>query len=215
MSCATWRLRRLVLPDFRTLRTWDGFPVESHKWDADDQLRRYARADLNGNISLRWIDSDEEIAHLEGWRGETWLHFSPGGRFLLAHNNGRRFRVWDLSASPPQLVQEGEQQGFVFHPDGRHLLIRPRNRFDLPPRFGGPQTKTARPDCPAIASSLRPGGKSPGRDRLRQSPHPGRQDGQDLVLPSGKATRRLSWRGIPVAIISLWFVPCMKFIYGI
>ncbi|HTU21669.1 MAG TPA: protein kinase [Gemmataceae bacterium] len=116
----------LVLPDLQTLRTWEGFPGGSFQWDTDEQLRRYARTDLEGNISLRWTDSDEEIAHLKGWRGETAACFSPGDRFLSAHNAGR-FRVWDLSATPPRLVQEGQQHGCVFHPDGRHLLIRPRN----------------------------------------------------------------------------------------
>ncbi len=112
----------LALPDFRTLRTWEGYPSGSHCWSADDELRRYARGDVDGNISLRWIDTDEEIARLEGWRHDFWLDFSPGGRFLLTQND-RRFRVWDLSASRPRQVLEGEYHRHTFHPDGRRLLV--------------------------------------------------------------------------------------------
>ncbi|MGH7227456.1 MAG: serine/threonine protein kinase, partial [Gemmataceae bacterium] len=106
----TLAIAALTLPDLQTLRTWKQPPGGSNHWDADDQLRRYARSDLEGNISLRWIDSDEEIAHLKGWRGETWLGFSPGGRFLGAFS-APRFRIWDVSANPTRLVREGEQHG--------------------------------------------------------------------------------------------------------
>ncbi len=112
----------LMLPDFRTLRTLEAFPGGTSCWGSDDQLRRYARGDLEGNISLRWIDTGEEIARLEGWRHDFWLGFSPGGRFLLA-NDEHRFRVWDLSVSPPLQVLEGENHNYTFHPDGRHLLM--------------------------------------------------------------------------------------------
>ncbi len=113
----------LALPDFRTLRTWEGFPGGYQKWDADDRLHRYARSDLDENISLRQIDTDEEIARLEGWPGETVLRFNPGGRFFLACGN-HRFRIWDVSVAPPQLVHEGEDHGLAFHPDGRRWLMR-------------------------------------------------------------------------------------------
>ncbi len=112
----------LALTDFRTLRTWEGYPSGSNGWGADDRLRRYARGDVEGNISLRWIDTDEEIARLEGWRHDFWLDFSPGGRFLSARD-ARHYRVWDLTASPPRQVLEGEYHRLTFHPDGRHLLI--------------------------------------------------------------------------------------------
>jgi serine/threonine protein kinase len=113
----------LVLPDFKTIRTWEGSPNGSEAWDDDDQLRLYARPDSNGSISLRRIDTDEEIARLDGWRHSFWLRFCPGGRFLIAWGN-YRYRVWDVSAAKPQMVQEGEEHDFAFHPDRRHLLVR-------------------------------------------------------------------------------------------
>jgi WD40 repeat protein/Tfp pilus assembly protein PilF len=145
----------LALPDFRTLRTWEGFPGGTHAWNADDQMRRYARGDVDGNISLRWIDTDEEIARLEGWRGEYGLHFSPGGRFLVAWPHFRsRFRVWDVSATPPRIVKEGEQYGFTIHPDGKHLLVNQGNGSLLVYDLDIPNGK------PSVLATLRPSSRS-------------------------------------------------------
>jgi serine/threonine protein kinase/WD40 repeat protein/Tfp pilus assembly protein PilF len=108
----------LALPDLRIIKTWEGCPKGTHGWDADDRLRFYARSSDRGLISLRRIDTDGEIA---GLHGGTELRFSPGGRFLLAHD-GQRFRVWDVSRAKPRLVKQGKDSSFAFHPNGRHLL---------------------------------------------------------------------------------------------
>jgi serine/threonine protein kinase/WD40 repeat protein len=116
----TLAIAALALPDLRLLRTWEGYPAGSQAWDADDRLRLYARTNQAGEISLRRLDTDAEVAPL---RGGPELCFGPGGRFLLGHG-GQRFRVWDVSRADPPLVLEGEVQAFAFHPDGRHLLTR-------------------------------------------------------------------------------------------
>jgi serine/threonine protein kinase/WD40 repeat protein len=113
----------LTLPDFRTLRSWEGRPPGSGVFVADDQLRLYARREPTGFVSLRQIDTDKEIARLSTPRPAEWLRFSPGGRFLAADENYRQLRVWDLSAAPPRVVIESDSQACVFHPDGRHMLI--------------------------------------------------------------------------------------------
>jgi WD40 repeat protein len=95
--------------------------------DADDHLLRYARGDREGNISLRWIDTDDEIAQLQTKPGMVWLRFSPGGRYLAAGIDPRQLRVWDLSSLPPQTVFQGEHEAVSFHPDGRHLMMGQRN----------------------------------------------------------------------------------------
>jgi serine/threonine protein kinase/WD40 repeat protein/tetratricopeptide (TPR) repeat protein len=132
----------LALPDLRTIKTWEGCPGDTHAWDADDQLRLYARSTDQGIISLRRIDTDREVARL---RGGSELRFGPGGRFLLAYGE-HRFRVWDVSRAKVRVACEGEENAFAFHPDGRHLLMGRRDGslwiYDLrapsqpPGRFG-------------------------------------------------------------------------------
>jgi len=115
----------LALPDLQMLRSWPGFLPGEYDWDADDQFRLYARQRVPaGSISVRRIETDEEIAVLDGnWGG---FRFSPKGRFLLARAD-HRFRLWDVSRAKPQVVKEGEEYGFAFHPDGRHLLVGRRD----------------------------------------------------------------------------------------
>jgi serine/threonine protein kinase/WD40 repeat protein/tetratricopeptide (TPR) repeat protein len=115
----------MALPDFRTLRSWQGFSLSEFDWYADDQFRLYAtRRPPAGGISLYLIENNEKIASLDGnWQG---VRFSPGGRFLLASGNDR-FRVWDVSGPQPRVAHEGEEHGFAFHPDGQHLLVSRRN----------------------------------------------------------------------------------------
>jgi WD40 repeat protein len=49
--------------------------------------------------------------------------------------SNHHFLAWDLSKTPPPRVREGEENGFAFHPDGRHLLMGKRDgslwRYDL------------------------------------------------------------------------------------
>ena len=121
----------LALPDLRTLKTWEEHPRDANSWVMDDQARLCARWLPDGRIVLCQMDTDKAIASLQGG---SYLRFSPGGRFLLACGNDR-FRAWGVSGQKPQLVQEGEELGFAFHPDGRHLLVARRDgslwRYDL------------------------------------------------------------------------------------
>jgi serine/threonine protein kinase/WD40 repeat protein len=120
----------MALPDFKVVRSWEGFPVGTHRWDIDDKGRLYARSTSDGFISLRLIEKDEEMARLEGWTYDFLLRFSPGGRYLLAWGRGH-FRVWDVAVSPPRLLSEGEANDLEFHPDGQHLLAqRTDNKYN-------------------------------------------------------------------------------------
>jgi eukaryotic-like serine/threonine-protein kinase len=106
----------LALPDFQALRTLEELPHDFN-WACDNLMQRYARRSPDGIISLRNMETNEEIAKLEGG---PILRFSPGGRFLFAAEE-RRFRVWNVSAAIPVVVGEGEVYGFAFHPDDRRL----------------------------------------------------------------------------------------------
>jgi WD40 repeat protein len=115
----------LALPDWRSLREWD-VPPGIRRWTCDDRHRLYARIDLHGRISVRRVDTDEEIALLDGLPGDAWLYFSPDGRFLRTGvTNQWAHRTWDLASSPPALLVEQKSGGCraVFHPDGRHLAL--------------------------------------------------------------------------------------------
>src|SRR5205085_1986021 len=52
----------LALPDLRVAREWDGFPTGSFSIDFDGSLTHYARTDRQGNVSVRRVADDVEIA---------------------------------------------------------------------------------------------------------------------------------------------------------
>jgi hypothetical protein len=58
----------LVLPDFRTLQTWEGYPGGSRAFDTDDQLLSYACGDVERTISLPLI-----------WRSYPGRGYNPLG----------------------------------------------------------------------------------------------------------------------------------------
>jgi serine/threonine protein kinase/WD40 repeat protein len=114
----------LAFPDWRPLREWDGLPPGTNNWTCDDRQRLYARNDLHGHISVRRVDTDEEVAHVDGPPGDWGLDLSPDGRFLMAWGGGGN-PTWDLAGSPPAPLVELQSGGGrqAFHPDGRHLAL--------------------------------------------------------------------------------------------
>jgi WD40 repeat protein/tRNA A-37 threonylcarbamoyl transferase component Bud32 len=113
----------LALPDWRTLRAWEVHPPGTIALDCDSKHRLYARRDLQGHISVRRVDTDEEIAHVEGPPGNLGVDLSPDGRFLVAHSTVG-ILIWDVDHSPPTLLAELKPANWpAFHPDGRHLLV--------------------------------------------------------------------------------------------
>jgi hypothetical protein len=125
----------------------------------DDQSRLYARWQSDGGISLCRMDTETVIA---GLQGGSYLRFSPGGRFLLARGNDR-FRAWDVSGREPRLVQQGEEYGFAFHPNGRHLLTAKRDGsfwlYDLNAPDHEPAAFVALPSQPHWGMAYDPAGK--------------------------------------------------------
>jgi WD40 repeat protein len=114
----------LTLPDLRPLQTWQRDLAGSYAWDADDQLQRFARADMDGTISVRRLETDEEVFRLNGWTSQSNVRFSPGGRFLVGWCWPLdRLRVWKLAGAAPQLVLEAAARKYAFYPDGRRLLV--------------------------------------------------------------------------------------------
>jgi WD40 repeat protein len=140
----------LALPDLRPLRDWDGLPPGTNQWDCDDGHRLYARIDLHGHISVRRVDTDEQVVPLLGPPGDNWVHFSPDCRFLAMDGVAQQQRTWDLASSPPALLVKHESGacGQAFHPDGRHMALTRTDgsvlRYDL----------TAAPQAPQLLAKF-------------------------------------------------------------
>src|SRR5262249_28927918 len=64
----------MALVDLRIAKEWDGWPPGTTGLNFDAQLKSYARCDVKGNISVRRVADDQELAHLPGPGG-----VAPGG----------------------------------------------------------------------------------------------------------------------------------------
>ncbi|HEV3446143.1 MAG TPA: protein kinase, partial [Gemmataceae bacterium] len=93
----------LSLPDVEVVRTWDGWPSGTADVRFDAQLRRYARADNEGNVSVRRVSDDVEECLLPGKGDPAGLCMSPDGRFLaVAYARDLRdtlLQVWQIDGS--------------------------------------------------------------------------------------------------------------------
>ncbi|HKI37164.1 MAG TPA: protein kinase [Gemmataceae bacterium] len=199
----------LALPDWRPLREWDGIPPGTHNWDCDDRHRLYAWDDLHGHITVRRVDTDEEIAPLDGFPGDNWLSVSPDGLFLLCGEGPQR-RVWDLASSPPALIVERKSgsYGHAFHPDGRHMALAGTEGaillYDLTSPHQPPQLLDKLGDGPATQMTFDPLG-----NKLAVAPANGRVV-HVLDSRSGKALAT-PWR--PKApLLSLAWHPASQFL---
>jgi serine/threonine protein kinase/WD40 repeat protein len=153
----------LALPDWRTVREWD-LPPDVRQWSCDERQRLYARIDVQGRVSVRRVDTDEETARLGDFPGENWVGLTPGGRFLLMHGADRRYRAWDLASTPPALVsQESGVCGGTCHPDGRHVVLGRTDGsillYDLTSAPAAPRLLTKLGDGPATRIALDPRGE--------------------------------------------------------
>jgi WD40 repeat protein len=115
----------LALPDVRRVPGWHSTPPGMDILAYGGQYRVYARADAQGNISIRTIPDDQEIRRIAAGPilGE-YLYFSHDERFLLALGEGYTLRVWRVADG--QLALREELRGcrsYAFSPDGRQLAV--------------------------------------------------------------------------------------------
>jgi eukaryotic-like serine/threonine-protein kinase len=97
----------LVLPDLEVARTWSGWPEASVHVDFADTLERYVRGDKHGNISVRRVADDAEIAHLPGTGTARAAFLSHAGEYLAAASSPTGpLWVWRLTGPRPELVYE-------------------------------------------------------------------------------------------------------------
>lgn len=80
----------MALADVRMLREWEGAPagtLDGLIFDAT--LEHYARSDNHGNISVRRVADDQELARLPGvGPGAATMIFSPDGALLAVRYHG-------------------------------------------------------------------------------------------------------------------------------
>jgi serine/threonine protein kinase/WD40 repeat protein len=119
----------LVLPDLETAREWQGWAPGVQDINLDAAFTRYSRADPAGNLSIRRVADDVQVARIPGPGPLTyWGHaFSPDGRFLYqrAEPDGR-LKLWRLDGKEPAVVPL-EAAGLCvptsFSPDSRQLAV--------------------------------------------------------------------------------------------
>jgi serine/threonine protein kinase/WD40 repeat protein/tetratricopeptide (TPR) repeat protein len=119
----------LALPDLRVDRSWDGWPAGSWQVAFDADLERYARADRQGNVSVRRMTDDAELWNLPpSGPGETLLRMSPDGRFLAVEASWN-LRVWDLAGREPVRLLELTAAEADISSDSRWLAAKYRDGF--------------------------------------------------------------------------------------
>jgi WD40 repeat protein len=115
----------LALPDVRLGRQWLCPPgqVDFTPYFAfDSRFERYARCDERGDISVRRVLDDAEVARLPtpGARVEWLIRFSPDDRLLAVRHAGKPslFRIWEWERSNVllQLTNVLDHWAMDFHP---------------------------------------------------------------------------------------------------
>jgi eukaryotic-like serine/threonine-protein kinase len=115
----------MALSDVRRVPTRHPLPPGTVAVAYDGLYRLYARADIQGVISIRSLPDDQEIRRIiSGPLLEKTLHFSPDGRFLLGLGDGLTLRLWRVADGQRALRDEPPGcRGHAFSPDGRTLAV--------------------------------------------------------------------------------------------
>jgi serine/threonine protein kinase/WD40 repeat protein len=113
----------LARADAKLLKEWPGCPAGTgYDVSFDGDLARYARCDTQGNISVRRVADDHELARLAGGPRHSQLWLSPDGDFLVEIN--RTLRVWDWRRGAVVLQHPwAEAVRAAFTADGRRLAV--------------------------------------------------------------------------------------------
>ncbi|HZU35957.1 MAG TPA: protein kinase, partial [Gemmataceae bacterium] len=88
----------LALPDLRLARSWEGNPPGTMAVVFDADLEHYARSNARGDLSVRRVSDDTELARLPGPGTHAYyLKYSPDGRYLAAlYDRSSDLHVWDV-----------------------------------------------------------------------------------------------------------------------
>ena len=117
----------LALTDLRRAKSWGGFPSGTTMLAFDARLEKYVRSDARGNLSVRRVADDEELATLRGpgaGRHAYFLRFSPDGRFVAALHDQepQALYVWDWRKRRI-VLRSGLSGGVDFSSDSQQLVL--------------------------------------------------------------------------------------------
>lgn len=118
----------LALPDVReSAKVWEGWPNGTAGIDFDPvALRFYARGDQQGNVTVRRLEGDEEVARLPGsGRARTILFGADGKSLLLYDPQSRMLDQWVIgNASAAEVTTlESDVCHWQQSRDGRRVLV--------------------------------------------------------------------------------------------
>ncbi len=129
----------MALPDVKIAKEWNGYPDGSWHLDFDGALNRYARTNRTGEVSVRRVVDDTEIAGIGGLEpGESYPLLSRDGQFLAVVSPGGRLRLWSLAGNTPELLvnEASVVSTYNFSPDSRlfafGLAAGPLSFIELP-----------------------------------------------------------------------------------
>src|SRR5262249_51037473 len=98
----------------------------------DARFARYARSDVDGNITVRLVADDREVLRLPMPEspGPADVAFGPDGRFLActqlpSDDRSPRHRLWDFSRHKfaLELPTDVSSARLAFSPDGRTIAV--------------------------------------------------------------------------------------------
>jgi serine/threonine protein kinase len=117
----------LALLDVEVVHQWQGWPAGTANLAFDSALERYARADNQGNVSVRRVADDVEIACVLSSGSASEVYLSPDGRFLASYYPATmRLEVRQLADSRLALIHtESGVRGWssCFSPDSQSLCF--------------------------------------------------------------------------------------------
>lgn len=139
----------LALADVRMEAGWEGYPSGTLVVDFDGALKRYARSDRDGNVSVRRVADDHELWKLSGMGpGESWPYLSADGEYLWLYSF-IGYKLWNLAGQEPAVILEGPRVTASFSPDSRQFATAEQagtvTLFDLPSGRPVKQFQTAVP----------------------------------------------------------------------
>jgi serine/threonine protein kinase/WD40 repeat protein len=179
----------LALPDIRVVKE---IAYRSGTVAFDAGFERYVVGDEQGNLSIRCMADDKEIARLPGFGAHAFfLKFSPDSHFLAAiYHAAVGLCVWDVSHG--KMVLKRGVNSMDFSPDSHLAAVTDEGSVHLYDLLTGKEVKRLPGGTGWLACAFHPNGRTLAVT-ASQPPYV-----QIYDLDTGKVTRTISQEGILV-----------------